>query len=236
MRLTLVSMDTALCRKVEKRLVRVGEHLRWTGGCDRYGMPVVRWQGRTLSVRRHLFLLENGLPTSALKVRQVCGDTKCVRPSHAEIGRSGPARKGVWERLGERVTAGAGGCLLVAADGADGEVSLVRWRGQPVRVARAVWEETNGPVPEGKVVAHSCRRSACVAREHLYLSTPEREIAVCADMGKFAGEAHWNHKLTDERVHFIRSSDLRPAELAAQYGVSRSAIVNVRARRSWTHL
>ncbi|MFD4144678.1 HNH endonuclease [Streptomyces sp. NPDC058572] len=229
-------VSDAFRRKVEKWLVTVGEHQRWTGGRDGNGTPVVRWQGRKVGVRRQLFLLENGLTSTMLSVRQVCGDTTCVRPAHAEACRAGGRFQSVWDRLAKRATPMDGGCLVVDADRADGQAPSVSWRGRRMRVSRAVWEEKNGTTPEGMVVAHCCRRSACVALDHLYLSTPEREIALTTERGLFAGEAHWNHKLTNDQVLMIRSIALRSSDLAILCGVAPSTIRSVRARRSWTHL
>jgi len=34
---------------------------------------------------------------------------------------------------------------------------------------KVIWEELNGPVPEGKTLDHLCRRTSCVNPEHLEL-------------------------------------------------------------------
>ncbi|MEU2159261.1 HNH endonuclease signature motif containing protein [Streptomyces sp. NPDC019396] len=231
-------MEDAFRQKIEKWLVTEGEHQLWRGGCDGKGTPVVHWQGRKVGVRRQLFLLDAGLPSSCLKVRPTCGDALCVAPTHAELCRSGRAHRfqGVWERIRERVTPMGGGCLVVGTDAEDGETLQVHWRGRQIRVSRAVWEEHNGPVPDGLVVAHSCRRAACVALDHLYLSTYGHEIALSTQRGLFAGEAHWNHKLTEDQVRLIRSSPLTSHELAVLCGVTPSTISNVRTHRTWNHL
>lgn len=129
----------------------------------------------------------------------------------------------------------ADGCLLVDGGEGPGE-PRVYWQGRAVWVARAAWEDAHGSVPAGKRVAHSCHRMACVALEHLYVSTFEEETQVFAELGAYAGEAHWNHKLTDELVYWIRSSPLGLQELADRCGVSVRTVKKVRGLRSWTHL
>lgn len=43
---------------------------------------------------------------------------------------------------------------------------------------RAVWEEVNGPIPEGMEIEHICRRRNCVAMKHMTLFTrSEQEMS-----------------------------------------------------------
>jgi hypothetical protein len=141
----------------------------------------------------------------------------------------------LFERMGVQVAPDASGCLLVNTEKAD-EQPRVYWQGQPVRAARAVWEETHGPVPQGMMVAHSCHRLLCVALEHLYLSSPEEAMQDLVQRGAFAGEAHWNHKLTNERIHWLRSSSMDSEVLADMWGVAAKTITRARTGRSWRHL
>lgn len=46
----------------------------------------------------------------------------------------------------------------------------LRRRGR--RAPRVAWFDTHGPIPEGKVINHSCRNRACVNVQHLRLFTP----------------------------------------------------------------
>jgi HNH endonuclease len=43
--------------------------------------------------------------------------------------------------------------------------------GKTLRVHRVAWEETNGPLPDGRLVAHSCGVPACCNPAHLFLTT-----------------------------------------------------------------
>ncbi len=50
------------------------------------------------------------------------------------------------------------------------------------------------------------------------------------------GSANSNAKLNVDQVHAIRASEAPAVELATQYGVSRSTIVNIQKRKTWAHV
>lgn len=78
------------------------------------------------------------------------------------------------DRLPER-TERIGECLVWtgANDGREGGYGRV-WigsKGYTVNAHRWVWEQTNGPVPDGLMVRHKCDNPPCVNIEHLELGT-----------------------------------------------------------------
>lgn len=231
-------MDASLQRKINDRIVVVDGHWHWTGKKDGPGRAIVRWKGRELGVRRILYESVHGTVEKGLVVRRECADVPCVRPEHAKATRGtwGGKFKGAQDRVAPRLVAAPGGCLLL-----DGRADAlwqpsITWRGTAVRVARAVWEELHGAVPAGQVVAHRCGMAACLAPEHLYLTTAEEVYQGVVARGTFAGENHWNHKLTDSDVATIRSSRCPANQLAARFEVSTSTIKAVRNGHTWTHL
>jgi hypothetical protein len=50
----------------------------------------------------------------------------------------------------------------------------VKHEGKMVYVKRLLWEESNGPIPEGAVVISTCGKRTCIEPSHLALSTPGR--------------------------------------------------------------
>ena len=50
------------------------------------------------------------------------------------------------------------------------------------------------------------------------------------------GSQNSNAKLTAPQVQEIRASSASPAELAVQYGVARSTIINIKDRKKWIHV
>lgn len=58
----------------------------WTGPTDQHGLPTIRFQGRTHSVRRVLWLLWSGSPPPlGHSVRTSCGHVDCLNPDHLYV-------------------------------------------------------------------------------------------------------------------------------------------------------
>lgn len=96
-----------------------------------------------------------------------------------------------------------------------------------------------GPIPEGLEVLHRCDNRPCIKPEHLF---PGTQLANVQDMHakgrarKACGERAFTSRLTAEQVSEIRESKRSGSELARSYGVGRTAIYDVKARRSWRHV
>ena len=58
-------------------------------------------------------------------------------------------------------------------------------------VHKMVWEEANGPVPEGLFVCHHCDTPACYNIEHLFIDTPGGNMRDMTSKGR-----HWQQKKT----------------------------------------
>lgn len=66
------------------------------------------------------------------------------------------------------------GCRLWIGkrDKRDGRALI--WRGKhPFAAYLAMWQDVNGPVEDGKVLDHLCRRTHCVALHHLEVVTKD---------------------------------------------------------------
>jgi len=98
------------------------------------------------------------------------------------------------------------------------------------------WELHNGPIPEGLVVRHRCDNPRCVNPAHLELGTQADNVRDREERGRRIaprGAAHGRARLTVEQVVAIRESGATHLALAAQYGVSVSAIGKVRNRQTY---
>lgn len=112
---------------------------------------------------------------------------------------------------------------------------------RPILAHRISWELHCGEITPEEHVLHRCDNPPCVNPAHLFLGD---QVANNADMmakGRFnpgvsKGSAHGCAKLNEEQVLKIRASSTHSQELADHYGVSRTTINDIRARRIWRHI
>jgi lambda repressor-like predicted transcriptional regulator len=120
-------------------------------------------------------------------------------------------------------------------------------RGKLVRMNRFVWEKTNGPIPKGMLVCHSCDNKRCINPEHLHLGTHKSNLQEAIDRGlcdpktRFHsyGESRYNSKLTEEVVKEIHSLIWKRGDctkIAKRLGVDVSTIWKARHGKAWKHV
>ena len=102
-------------------------------------------------------------------------------------------------------------------------------------VHRWVWEQINGPVPEGMLVLHRCDHPLCYRYDHLFLGTPGDNMHDMDAKGRRRsvsrprrGEQHYNAKLTDAQVAAIRADPRSSNAVAEDYPVSARTIRKIR--------
>lgn len=129
------------------------------------------------------------------------------------------------------------GCLLfVGAKTAYGYGSI-DVKGKAVSAHRASWIESNGEIPEGKVIRHKCKNRNCIEPTHLEIGTQKQNIHDMWRDGTIAkGERNGKSKLTESIVISIRSSSLSLNRLSRMLNIARSTIQCVRKRRTWKHV
>lgn len=113
--------------------------------------------------------------------------------------------------------------------------------GEPVRsekkIRRLVWEQTQGPIPDGMVVTYGDKcASTCLC--HLKLTTKRQIARRTGKLGGFSSPERVaaitlgrrkNSKYPQELVNQIRYSALDPAAAAKEFGVSRAYVYRVRS-------
>ena len=96
---------------------------------------------------------------------------------------------------------------------------------------------------EGKIVMHKCDNPACINPEHLELGTYQSNMADKIAKGrldktKYQGTANGRAKLTEDDIRAIRSRFHKETAdgLAAEFGVTFSAIYRIATRVTWKHV
>lgn len=101
---------------------------------------------------------------------------------------------------------------------------------KPVRAHRYSYEFYVGPIPEGKVIMHTCDNPPCVNPAHLRVGTKAENNADAAQKNRTnKGLNHWNGRLSDADVAAIRASNEPRKALAKRYGVDYSHIWRIKA-------
>lgn len=105
-------------------------------------------------------------------------------------------------------------------------------------VHRYAYELANGPTSLD--VCHSCNVRLCCNPAHLYADTNAGNLAYMVECGRQSrGSARHNARLTEQDVKEIRtalSCGSLQKHLAAKYGVRKTTIQAIAARRNWAWL
>lgn len=104
---------------------------------------------------------------------------------------------------------------------------------------RMAFELANGFLPKETHVLHKCDNRACINPDHLFAGTHAENMADMKAKGRnisFRGELSARARLTEEMVVRIRQDNRYHPEVAADYGVSRSAISMIKRRVTWSHV
>jgi len=93
----------------------------------------------------------------------------------------------------------------------------------------------------GMVVMHKCDNPSCVNPEHLILGTSKDNTQDMIAKGRRnlkipVGVKNGKSLLDEEKVRFIRASNLPHAVLARMLNVSSNCVRGVRIGRTWTHI
>lgn len=117
----------------------------------------------------------------------------------------------------------------------------VWYMGKLWRLNRLIWMLEHGDIPEGMFVCHKCDNPCCVNPNHLFLGTHTDNMRDASMKGRLAVKhrscnarsANGSAKLSEDDVREIRTSSKRAVVIAAEFGVSKSAIYKIRSGLRW---
>jgi hypothetical protein len=148
----------------------------------------------------------------------------------------------VLPRLNAKTTKTASGCWLF-----DGPRSnkyghtKIGFNRKFITIARVSWMIHRGPIPPGMHVLHKCIGTPmCWNPDHLYLGTNKdnaRDRMVQGRKGDVTGAKNGRAKLTGREVAEIRgpTAGFLYSQIAEMYGVSVSAISDIRRGVAWAN-
>ena len=150
-----------------------------------------------------------------------------------------------------------GDCLIFTGHRNEDGYGRIFRNGRLVYIHREVWAAKNGEIPEGKEICHTCDNPSCINPNHLWAGTHLENMQDRSAKGRQArpfgntyskgksinrGSKHGLSKFTEEQVKAIKSSLSvnktwgNVVALAAEYGVSSTAINHIRAGTRWGHV
>lgn len=142
--------------------------------------------------------------------------------------RGTPADERFWGRVPVRGT----GCWLWGGRLNSNGYGMFKLGGQGMNASRAAYMLSHGPFADGLHVLHRCDNRACVNPAHLFLGTHQDNMHDAAQKQRMRGGR--GRKLSlDQRADIKRRrSSESLSQLAAAFGVSRTAILKVAGKRS----
>jgi len=145
----------------------------------------------------------------------------------------------VRERLYEKVNESGECWVFEGASNAAG-YGYIGCNGKNEYVHRVSFELENGPIPDGKIIMHTCDNPSCVRPSHLKLGTQKENRLDAVRKGRTAKGVRVNTaKLTPDDVLEIRKRSAQGESFRAlgrEYGVTHTAISHLVKRKTWKHV
>lgn len=130
------------------------------------------------------------------------------------------------------------GCWLWTGSIEGNGYAVVQSTHSPHRlIHRLSWHWFVGPIPNDMYVLHKCDVKCCVNPNHLFLGSLTDNNRDRMRKGRSAvGARSGSAKLTEADVRSILIDQRTIRQLAKHYGVCKSTITSIRARKKWKYL
>lgn len=133
----------------------------------------------------------------------------------------------------------ANGCHECTSHSKRNGYTRIRQNGKHQTLAKTLYEQTIGKVPDGHVIRHTCDNNWCVNVKHLITGTQQQNIQDCVERNRTSkGIKHFRCKLTEQQVKQIRSMKGQKTgkEVAKLYKLGVRTVYHIWNRTSWKHL
>lgn len=129
------------------------------------------------------------------------------------------------------------GCLLWTTHVCTKGYGQFHWRGKFVMAHRSAWEVAHGPIPRGMHVLHNCDVPACINPAHLRLGTHADNMRDKKTRNRQPkGLAVATAKLSEDDIRAIRVDRRVGRVIAAEYGVAKSLVYDIRNYKRRAHV
>jgi hypothetical protein len=129
------------------------------------------------------------------------------------------------------------GCLLWLGATVKGGYGKTSRKGRTLIAHRAIWEAKHGPIPEGKILCHSCDVPLCVNVDHLFLGTHQDNAADKVTKNRQAkGRQIYQTVLDEETVRQLRQATGTYASIAREFGLREGNVRLVLRKETWRHV
>jgi hypothetical protein len=147
-------------------------------------------------------------------------------------------RRDLAERFWEKVDK-SGDCWIWTASVMKTGYGCIRIDKRTTRAHRVAYELTNGPIPEGLLLRHTCDNRRCVNPDHLVPGDHKDNTQDALDRGRhLCGERDPKAKLSNSDVTTIRealASGITGRSLARRFRVDESMISQIKNGKARRH-
>lgn len=99
---------------------------------------------------------------------------------------------------------------------------------------RLFYQHHVGEIPAGLNVCHKCDTPACVNPAHLFVGTQDESLKdMAAKRRSTIGERNPMAKITNETARAIRVATGRQVDIAAEFGVSKYTVSQIKTGKIW---